>query len=64
MLPQHEFGPDVLALVARGVAICERSVTNLVDRYDELVAATQDDSVRPRKQLIARGRVVLALDGL
>jgi hypothetical protein len=51
VLPQHEFGLDVLALVgalryqehrsvpeihavlvARGVAICERSVTNLVDR--------------------------------
>lgn len=57
VLPQHEFGLDVLALVGalryqehrsvpeihaallqRGVAICERSVTNLVDRYDELLA--------------------------
>lgn len=83
VLPQHEFGLDVLALVGalryqqhrsvpeihaalleRGVAICERSVTNLVDRYDELLAAALGDSARLRKELAAQGRVVLALDGL
>ena len=26
------------ALLERGVAVCERTVTNLLDRYDELVA--------------------------
>jgi hypothetical protein len=52
------------ALVARGVAICERSVTNLVDRYDELLATALGDSARLRKELAAQGRVVLALDGL
>jgi hypothetical protein len=83
VLPQHEFGLDVLALVgalryqdhrsvpeihaalvARGVAICERSVTNLVDRYDELLATALGDSARLRKELSTQGRVVLALDGL
>jgi rRNA maturation protein Nop10 len=83
VLPQHEFGLDVLALVGalryqehrsvpeihaallqRDVAICERSVTNLVDRYDELLATALGDSARLRKELAAQGRVVLALDGL
>ncbi len=83
VLPQHEFGLDVLALVgalryqehrsvpeihaalvARGVGICERSVTNLVDRYDELLATALGDSARLRQELAAQGRVVLALDGL
>jgi hypothetical protein len=83
VLPQHEFGLDVLALVGalryqehrsvpeihavllqRGVAICERSVTNLVDRYDELLATALGDSARLRKGLSAQGRIVLALDGL
>ena len=83
VLPQHEFGLDVLALVgalryqehrsvpeihaalvARGVTICERSVTNLVDRYDELLATALGDSARLRKELSVQGRMVLALDGL
>jgi hypothetical protein len=57
--------PEIhVALVARGVAICERSVTNLVDRYDELLATALGDSARLRKEVTAQGRVVLALDGL
>ena len=83
VLPQHEFGLDVVALVgalryqehrsvpeihavllSRGVSICERSVTSLVDRYDELLATALGDSARLRKELAAQGRVVLALDGL
>src|SRR3954449_6023790 len=77
VLPRHEFGLDVIALVGalryrehrgvpaihralreRGVAVCERTVTNLLDRYDELVATSLDD---PRRAaLAAQGRVVLA----
>jgi hypothetical protein len=83
VLPQHEFGLDVVALVgalryqehrsvpeihavlrSRGVSICERSVTSLVDRYDELLATALGDSARLRKELAAQGRMVLALDGL
>ena len=65
VLPQHEFGLDVVATVGRlrhaehrsipeihaelarrGVPICVRSVGNLLDRYDELLALsppTPDD---------------------
>src|SRR3954468_18368201 len=37
-LPEHEFGLDVIALVGRLRHLAERSVTNLLDRYDELLA--------------------------
>jgi hypothetical protein len=37
--PEHRSVPEIHAhLTARGVAIAERSVTNLLDRYDELLA--------------------------
>jgi hypothetical protein len=48
----------------QGVAIAERSVTNLLDRYDELLATTLGDSARLRQRLATQGRVILALDGL
>jgi hypothetical protein len=83
VLPQHEFGLDVIALIGawryrehrsvpeihqglreRGVAIAERTVTHLLDRYDELVATTLVDDDRLRTMLARQGRVILALDGL
>ena len=83
VLPQHEFGLDVIALIGalryrehrsvpeihrglreRGVAIAERTVTHLLDRYDELVATTLADNDRLRGVLARQGRVILALDGL
>lgn len=48
----------------RGVRICQRSVTNLLDRYDELVSLRLSDSRRLRRILTRQGRVILALDGL
>ena len=44
--------------------IAERSVTNLLDRYDELLATSLSDSARLRRLLANQGRVILALDGL
>ncbi|GIV97997.1 MAG: hypothetical protein KatS3mg057_2654 [Herpetosiphonaceae bacterium] len=44
--------------------ISERSVTNLLDRYDELVALTVLDPQRLQALTAATGRVVLALDGI
>jgi len=42
--------------------VCERTVTNLLDRYDELVATVLDE---PRRTaLVAQHRVILAIDGL
>jgi hypothetical protein len=83
VLPQHEFGLDVIALVgalrygehrsvpeihqqlaARKLMISERTVTNLLDRYDELLAVALTDNRRLQKLLARQGRVILAVDGL
>jgi len=48
----------------RGVEIAERSVTNLVARYEELVALALADAPARAEALRAQGAVVLALDGL
>src|SRR5690349_5477281 len=83
VLPRHEFGLDVIALVGalryrehrsvpeihrappeRGVAVCERTVTSLLDRYDERVATCLDDDNRLRAVLAGQVRAILALDGL
>jgi hypothetical protein len=78
VLPQHEFGLDVIALIGalryrehrsvpeihrslreRGVAIAERTVTHLLDRYDELVATSLSDDDRLRAALSRQGRAIL-----
>jgi hypothetical protein len=62
---EHRTVPEIhQALLSRGVAVCERSVTNLVQRYEELVALHLADPARLKEQLAAQGRVILALDGL
>lgn len=62
---EHRSVPEIhQALRARGVAIAERSVTNLLQRYEELVALRLADQTRLREQLLQQGRVILALDGL
>ncbi|OWK39842.1 Transposase [Fimbriiglobus ruber] len=83
VLPRHEFGLDVIALIGalrytehrsipeiraqligRGVTIAERTVTNLLDRYDELLAVALADDRRLRTILGRQGRVLLGVDGL
>jgi hypothetical protein len=83
VLPQHEFGLDVIALIGalryrehksvpeihaavreHGVALAERTVTNLLDRYDELVAVSLADDRRLQAVLAGQGHVILALDGV
>src|SRR4051812_14649401 len=49
-------------LLERGVAGCERPVTNLLDRYAELVATAVDEA--RCAALAVQRRVVLAIDGL
>jgi hypothetical protein len=51
-------------LTRRGLAVAPRTVTNLLDRYDELRALAATDPARLRKLLAGQDRVVLALDGL
>jgi hypothetical protein len=62
---QHRSIPEIHAeLVRRGMTICPRSVTNLLDRYDELLALSLADTPRLRRITAREGRVILALDGL
>lgn len=59
----HRSVPEIhKELWERGLLVCERSVTNLVDCYDELVAASVDGA--NQAAVTAQGRVILALDGL
>jgi hypothetical protein len=51
-------------LCKRGVAIAERTVTNLLARYEELVTLHLTDQMRLRERLTTQGHVILALDGL
>jgi Transposase, Mutator family len=62
---EHRSVPEIHAeLVRRGVPICVRSVGNLLDRYEELLALALSDAERLRRVTAAAGRVVLALDGV
>ena len=61
----HRSVPEIHALLrGRGVEIAERSVTNLLDRYDELLAVSLTSSARLRTVLAEQGRAILALDGM
>src|SRR3954464_13430581 len=62
---QHRSVPEIHAeLTRRGVPLCLRTVTNLLDRYDELLALSLSDAGRLRRVTAAAGRVILAIDGL
>lgn len=58
--------PEMAVRLVRqhGLSICERTVTNLLDRYDELLAVSLSDDQRLRSLLSQQGRIILALDGL
>jgi hypothetical protein len=51
-------------LLGRGLIIAERTVTNLLDRYDELLAIRLTDNRRLQQILARQGKAVLAVDGL
>jgi hypothetical protein len=62
---EHRSVPEIHAeLIRRGVLICVRSVSNLLDRYDELLALSCSDTDRLRRVTAKAGRVILAIDGL
>ena len=62
---QHRSVPEIhQELLARGLRIGQRTVTNLLDRYDELVSVRLSDSRRLQTITKKQGRVILALDGL
>jgi hypothetical protein len=61
----HQTVPELHhALRKRGLDIAERTVTHLVQRYEELLALRLGDQHRLQDRLLAQGRVLLALDGL
>lgn len=62
---EHRSVPEIRThLAGRRVTICERTVTNLLERYDELLATSLADDRRLKKLLANQGRVILAIDGL
>ena len=62
---QHQSVPEIhRSLRSRGVDVAERTVTYLLERYDELLALSLSDTGRLREITRQAGRVVLALDGL
>ena len=51
-------------MTRRGILVAQRTVTNLLDRYDELRALATADPQRLGPLLRPQGRVILAIDGL
>jgi len=62
---EHRSVPEMhQALLARGISIAERSVTHLMQRYEELVTLRVRDQERIKARLQKQGHVILAIDGL
>jgi len=62
---QHRSVPEIhQQLSRRGLVLAQRTVTNLLDRYDELRALASCDTARLRPLLQEQGHLILALDGL
>jgi hypothetical protein len=62
---EHRSVPEIhQELRRRAVAIAPRTVSNLLDRYDELRALATADPQRLRRLLQGQQRVLLAIDGL
>ena len=62
---EHRSIPEIYReLTGRGIVLAERTVTNLLDRYDELRALATADPRRLEPLLRPQGRVILAIDGL
>jgi len=62
---QHRSLPEIHQhLLHRGVTVAPRTVTHLLERYDELLTLALTDTARLQRITQAQGRVILALDGL
>jgi hypothetical protein len=62
---EHRSIPEIRTHLAnRGVRAAERTVLNLLDRYDELLAVVLTDDRRVRRVLADQKRVILGIDGL
>src|SRR2546425_12839189 len=62
---EHRSIPEIhQRLVQRGVGIAQRTVTDLLERYEELVALHLADEERVKARLKQQGQVLLAIDGM
>jgi hypothetical protein len=62
---QHRSVPEIhQVLKGSGIVICQRTVSNLLERYDELLALSLGDDGRLQRVTLQQGRVILAVDGL
>lgn len=62
---EHRSVPKIhQALTSKGLSVSERTVSNLLARYDELVALRMSDSERIHKIVAPQSQVVLAIDGM
>jgi hypothetical protein len=62
---EHRSAPEIHAeLSCRGVALAQRTVTNLLDRYDELRALAACDLDRLKPAFEKQGQLLLAIDGM
>jgi hypothetical protein len=62
---EHRSVPEIhRELLGRGVGVSQRTVTNLLDRYEELVALRLSGDAGLRERLEEQGRAVVAMDGL
>ncbi len=62
---EHRSVPQIhQVLQSKGVRVSERTVSNLLARYDELVSLQVGNSQRIRKMVEHQSQVILAIDGL
>jgi hypothetical protein len=61
----HRSVPEIhRELCGRGLNVSERTVTNLLERYEELVALRISDRAGLQERLKEQGRALLSIDGL
>jgi len=62
---EHRSIPEIhQRLESRGVGIAQRTVGDLLERYEELVALHLADEERLQERLRRQGQVILAIDGM
>lgn len=62
---EHRSVPQIhKALREKKVSICQRSVSNVLERYDELISVSLTDPKRISSLLGTQKQVILAIDGL
>ena len=62
---EHRSVPQIhQVLESKGISVSERTVSNLLNRYDELVLLQVSDSERRGKIMAGQSQVILAVDGM